>query len=156
VLRKLIVKEKFGADEVIDYKSENLRERVKELAGPKGYNVYFDNVGGETLEAALDNLAFRARVILCGAISGYNSGEDKGPANYLNLLMKRALMTGFIASDFKAQFGEAFGRLAGWVQSGKLQFETDVQEGPLEKAPEVLNRLYTGTNKGKQLHKLVH
>jgi len=149
------VKEKYGADDVIDYKSENLRQRVKELAGPNGYNVYFDNVGGESLEAALDNLALRARVILCGAIAGYNASSGSGPANYLQLLMKRATMGGFIVLDYKDRFGEAVGRLGAWVQAGKLKYETDVQEGPLEKAPEVLNRLYNGANKGKQLHKLV-
>jgi len=150
-----IVKEVYGADDVIDYKTENIRQRVKELAGPNGFDIYFDNVGGESLEAALDNLALRARVVLCGAIAEYNSTSSSGPANYLQLLMKRATMTGFIVLDFKDRFVEAGGRLGAWIQAGKLKFETDVQEGPLEKAPEVLNRLYTGANKGKQLHKLV-
>jgi len=150
-----VLKEVFGADDVIDYKKEDLRKRVKELA-PNGYNIYFDNVGGETLEAALDNLAMGARVVICGAIHQYNSSKPFGPTNYLNLLMKRSTMSGFIVLDFKDRFPEAIARLTAWIQAGKFKFETDLQEGPIERAPEVLNRLFTGANKGKQLHKIVH
>lgn len=151
-----LVKEMYGADEVIDYKAENLRERVKQLAGPNGYNIYFDNVGGETLVAALDNLALFARVVICGAINEYNSSDKNGPANYIQLLMRRASMAGFIVTDYQARFEEANTRLAKWVKEGSFKFENDVQEAPLENATDVLNRLFSGANQGKQIHKIRH
>jgi len=143
----------YGADEVIDYKSENLQKRVAELAG-NGYDVYFDNVGGESLEAALDNLALGARIVLCGAIEGYNTQKSSGPSNYTMLLMKRASITGFIVLDFADKIPTIVTRIAQWIKEGKIKYDTDIQEGPLENAVEILNRVYTGKNMGKQLHKL--
>jgi len=147
------VKELYGADDVINYKNEDLKKRVRELA-PNGYNIYFDNVGGEPLEAALDNLALNARLVICGGINQYNKSTKTGPSNYLQLMIKRASMSGFLAFDFKDRYPEACARIEKWIHDGKYKFESDVQEGPLTKAPEILNRVFKGENKGKQIHKL--
>lgn len=147
------VKEFYGADEVIDYKKEDFRMRIRELA-PNGYNIYFDNVGGDALEAALDNMAMNARIVICGAIEQYNKASKTGPSNYLMLMIKRASMLGFVVLDFKDRFPEARAKIKKWIQEGKFKFESDVQEGPLTKAPEILNRVFRGDNRGKQIHKL--
>ncbi len=140
-------------DAAIDYKSEDVTERVRALA-PKGINIYFDNVGGEQLDIALANLAMHARVVICGAISQYNeSSTPPGPKNYMNLLVKRSKMEGFLVSDFMPRAGEAIRELSTWVREGKLKDRVDVVEG-LENAPAALRRLFTGENKGKQLVKI--
>jgi NADPH-dependent curcumin reductase CurA len=140
-------------DAAIDYKSENVSKRLRELC-PKGVDVYFDNVGGDILEAALNNLAMRARVVICGAISTYNDSEARpGPKNYMNLLIKRARMEGFLTFDYLARAPEAVMQLFAWTQAGDLVSRVDVDEG-LENAPRALRRLFTGDNFGKQLLKI--
>ncbi len=140
-------------DAAVDYKSENVEARLKELC-PKGIDVYFDNVGMPLLEAALANLAMHARVVICGAIAQYNDTEPSpGPKNYLNLLIKRSRMEGFLVSDFMKRAPEAVAALAGWVASGELVDRVDVKEG-LENAPQTLQRLFRGENTGKQLLKI--
>jgi len=140
-------------DAAIDYKSEDVRARIAELC-PDGIDVYFDNVGGEILEAALDAIAERARVVLCGGISGYNDETPRpGPNNLMNLVIKRGRMEGFIVIDYAARFGEAIGELAAWIDAGRIVVAEDVQEG-LENAPATLQRLFTGANLGKQLLKI--
>lgn len=142
-----------GFSEVIDYKSEDVRARFKELC-PKGIDVYFDNVGGDILDAALARLALRGRVVLCGAISGYDTAEPPpGPKNYTNLIVKRGRMEGFIVTDFVKRFGEAGKELGAWVAAGKIKDQVDIQEG-LENAPKTLRRLFSGENKGKQILKI--
>jgi len=149
-----------GAVECIDYKNEDAVQRIAELGGVQGlkggFDIYFDNVGGEILNAALGNISMGARVILCGAISGYKKvkQEQYGPSNYINLLMRRGTMQGFIILDFASDFEIAAGRMATWVQQGKIKAQTDLQEGPLEHICEVLDRIFTGKNKGKQVMKL--
>lgn len=140
-----------GLDACIDYKSENTADRLKELA-PKGLNIYFDNVGGPTLEAALDNIAMNARVVLCGAIStGYDmSAPAPGPRNYMQLVIMRARMEGFIIIDYMHRYPEAIAEMAGWVSEGKIVYEQQVSEG-LENAPAALRGLFEGANLGKQL-----
>ncbi|MBX3415081.1 MAG: NADP-dependent oxidoreductase [Pirellulales bacterium] len=145
--------ERARVDAAIDYKSEDVAGRLKELC-PKGINVYFDNVGGETLEAVLNNLALHARISLCGGISQYNAeGRVPGPANYLSLLVQRARMEGFIVFDYLPRFGEAIAELAGWVMADEIRIEEDIQEG-FENIPKTLLRLFEGKNLGKQLLKL--
>jgi NADPH-dependent curcumin reductase len=137
-----------GFDAVIDYKSEEI---YKALAAhcPKGLDVYFDNVGGEILNAALANISLGARIAICGAISQYNSTTPiKGPSNYLMLLVKRATMQGFVVFDFASRYAEAGYEMAGWLASGKLKSREDIVEG-LEKFPEALLMLYSGENFGK-------
>ena len=140
-------------DAAIDYKSEDVGARLGELC-PKGIDVYFDNVGGPLLDDALARLAMRGRVVICGAIANYNDTElAPGPKNYLNLLIKRGRMEGFIVIDFMKRVPEAVAALAGWVMSGQLVDRVDVQEG-LENAPTTLRRLFRGENVGKQLLKI--
>jgi NADPH-dependent curcumin reductase len=139
-----------GADATIDYKSENVLARVGELC-PKGVDVYFDNVGGEILDAALAHLASGGRIVLCGAISGYNDFANMpGIRNYLNLIVRRGSMRGFLLFDYLPRAAEAIGALAGWVKAGKIRDQIDVVDG-LENAPDALQRLFTGRNLGKQL-----
>lgn len=146
--------EKANYDAAIDYKSENVEERLRELC-PNGINIYFDNVGGEILDAALANLAQKARVVVCGGISsGYHGwGTDHPPKNYLNLILHSARMEGFLVLTYAARFGEALQDLGKWVQEGKLHFEEDIVEG-LEKAPETLAGLFKGQNLGKLIMKV--
>jgi NADPH-dependent curcumin reductase len=142
-----------GLDGAIDYKSEDLDAKTKELC-PKGVNVFFDNVGGETLDVMLANLALRGRIVLCGGISQYNNEEPApGPKNYLNLIVMRGKMEGFLILDYAADFMPAAMELMQWVGQGKLKYQVDMQEG-LEHAPETFQRIFTGKNKGKQLLKI--
>jgi hypothetical protein len=145
--------QELGFDAAIDYKSEDVAARLRELC-PKGIDVYFDNVGGGILEAALGNLAMRGRVVLCGAISEYNDMRNtRGPRNYLSLLIQRGRMEGFIVTDFAAKFGDAVRDIAAWAAQGRIKDRVDVVEG-LENAPAALRRLFTGANMGKQIVKV--
>jgi hypothetical protein len=140
-------------ENVIDYKSEDVGARVKELC-PKGVDIFFDNVGGEQLDIALARLAMNGRIVLCGAISQYGDATlPPGPKNYTNLIVKRGRMEGFLVSDHMANAGKAIADLTGWVASGKIIDRVDIQNG-LENAPKTLNRLFTGANIGKQLLKI--
>ena len=139
-----------GFDAAIDYKSENVAARLKDLC-PKGVDIFFDNVGGDILDAALARLAMRGRVVLCGGIANYNATEPPpGPKNYLNLVVQRGRMEGFLVHDYMSRAPEAIAALAGWVQQGKIKNKVDVQQG-LENAPATLRRLFEGRNEGKQL-----
>jgi NADPH-dependent curcumin reductase CurA len=145
--------EQAGLDAAIDYKSENVEERIHALC-PDGVDIYFDNVAGPILDAALANLALRARVVMCGGISGYNEKEPPaGPRNLMNVIIQRARMEGFIIIDYVSRFPEAAAKLAEWVQAGKIVHQEDVQEG-IENAPATFLRLFRGQNLGKQLLKL--
>jgi NADPH-dependent curcumin reductase CurA len=140
-------------DAAIDYKAEDVGARLRELC-PDGVDVYFDNVGGDLLDVALARLAMRGRVVLCGAIATYNDAELRpGPKNYLNLLLKRGRMEGFLVFDYLARAPEAVMQLYGWIQEGKLVDRVDVEHG-LENAPRALRRLFEGKNRGKQLVQL--
>ena len=142
------IEDELGFDKAINYKTEKL---VPALASacPKGIDVYFDNVGGEQLEAALSLINQKARVVICGAISQYNSREAApGPRNYLALLIKRARMEGFIVFDYAPRFVEAVMELGKWVFEGKIKYREDIVDG-LENAPKALLKLYDGTNRGK-------
>ncbi len=141
-----------GFDGAIDYKGEKVSERLRELC-PKGLNVFFDNVGGEILEAALANLAWHARIVLCGAIANYNADVPHGPRNYMNLLVRRSRMEGFVVFDYLARTEEAMAELVPMVTDGTLRHREDIRDG-LERAPEALVDLYTGANKGKLLVKI--
>jgi NADPH-dependent curcumin reductase CurA len=142
-----------GFDAAIDYKSEDVAARLRETC-PRGIDVYFDNVGGDLLDAALGQLAMRGRVVICGAIARYNDAEPApGPKNYLSLLLRRGRMEGFLVLDFVPRYPEAVAALAGWLREGKLKDRVDVQHG-LENAPAALARLFTGENVGKQLLKI--
>lgn len=142
--------EKYGFDECLDYREPHLSRRLRE-ACPKGIDVYFDNVGGEILDAALSNIAMHGRIVLCGAISQYNAMQDaKGLTNTSMLIMRRARMEGFIVLDYAPRFAEAQLELAGMVHAGSLAHSEHLVVG-LEHAPDALNLLFTGGNHGKTL-----
>ena len=137
-------------DAAIDYKSEDVGARLSALC-PNGIDVYFDNVGGEILDAALARLALRARVVLCGGISGYNEKEPPpGPRNLMNVVRQRARMEGLIVIDYAPRFAEGIAQLAAWVRAGEIAHREDVQQG-FENAPRTFVRLFSGDNLGKQL-----
>lgn len=139
-----------GLEAAIDYRAGDLKARLKELF-PKGIDLFFDNVGGETLDTALLHLAQRARVVMCGAISVYNDMEHAPPLrNHNRLMVVRARIEGILVTDYAAQFPAAGAQLGKWLAEGKLKNQVDIVEG-LERAPEALQRLFTGENLGKQL-----
>lgn len=145
--------EELGFDVAINYRTMNVASALKESC-PKGIDVFFDNVGGEILEAALANLALRGRVVMCGAISQYDdAASPAGPRNLSVLISQRGRMEGFIILDFLPRAGEAIAQLAAWVMGGRLKYKVDVLEG-LDRAPEALRKLFDGTNEGKMLVKL--
>jgi NADPH-dependent curcumin reductase CurA len=147
------VVESLGFDAAIDYKAEEVAEALGKHC-PEGIDVYFDNVGGEILEAALANLARNARVVICGAISQYNATSAmSGPSNYLALLVKHASMTGFVVSDYGARYREGAEEMASWLAGGKIVSREEVIEG-LESFPDALLRLFSGGNTGKLVLKL--
>ncbi|HWU91383.1 MAG TPA: NADP-dependent oxidoreductase [Kofleriaceae bacterium] len=137
-----------GFDAAIDYKSTDVAAALREHC-PNGIDVYFDNVGGDILDAALARLARHARVVICGAISQYNAtGRMTGPSNYLSLLVNRASMTGMVVFDYAARYPQAITEMAGWMAAGKLTSKEDIVRG-LETFPATLNKLFTGENHGK-------
>ncbi|OBA80047.1 NADP-dependent oxidoreductase [Mycobacterium sp. 1164966.3] len=141
--------EELGFDAAIDYKAGGLRRQLKTQA-PNGIDVFFDNVGGEVLEAGLSRLARGARVVLCGAISQYNAtGELRGLSNYMQLLVARASMTGFVVFDYAARYAEAVVQLADWLSSGELRTREQVIHGDVGDFPEALLALFRGDNTGK-------
>jgi NADPH-dependent curcumin reductase CurA len=141
--------DELGFDAGIDYKAGDLRSQLRDQA-PDGVDVFFDNVGGVVLEEVLRRLARGARVVISGAVSQYNATEPpKGPANYMQLLVHRASMTGFVIFDYAERFPEASAQLAEWLQAGELRSHEDLVEGEIKDFPEVLQRLFRGENTGK-------
>ncbi len=141
------LKDVLGFDGVIDYKNENVA-RALGTHCPKGIDVYFDNVGGDILDDVLVRLARHARVIICGAISQYNSTAVAGPKNYLMLLVQHARMEGFVVFDYAARYAEGMSAMAGWLKDGSLKSKEDIVDG-LETFPETLLKLFNGENFGK-------
>ena len=145
--------EKLGFDAVIDYKSENVIKAFKKVA-PKGVDIFFDNVGGDILDAVLTQIRMKARIVICGAISQYNNKTAvQGPKNYLSLLVNRARMEGIVVFDNAARYGEAAKEMSEWIQQGKLISKEHIEEG-LENFPEVLLKLFKGENFGKLILKV--
>lgn len=147
------VRNELGADAAIDYKHEHVGKALDQHC-PGGIDIYFDNVGGDILDAALSRLRMHARVVLCGGISQYNAtGKVRGPANYLALISARARMQGFVVLDYLDRADEALAVMAPWVAAGKLGSRIDVIEG-LENFADALRRVYSGANFGKQVLKV--
>jgi NADPH-dependent curcumin reductase CurA len=145
--------DELGFDAAVDYKNEDVRKALARHC-PKGIDIYFDNVGGEILETALSLLARRARVIICGAISQYNSTTGMvGPRNYMSLLENHALMEGFVVFDYAERYAEGMKALAGWTIEGKLKAREDVVDG-LDTFPDTLLKLFRGENFGKLVIKV--
>ena len=140
--------DELGFDAAVDYKADDWRDQLK-AATPDGIDVNFENVGGEIMEAVMARLNFRARMVLCGLISGYNETEPPpGPRTFGNLLINRVTLQGFIILDYYPRFGEAIRELAGMVADGSLRSEQTVVEG-FEELPNALNMLFAGENTGK-------
>ncbi|WP_067837619.1 NADP-dependent oxidoreductase [Nocardia lijiangensis] len=141
--------EELGFDAAVDYRNEDVLRRLREVA-PKGIDIYFDNVGGDILDAALANLRRGARVVLCGAISAYNDETlSTGPSRYMSLLVFRASMTGFVVFDYADRYGEAIAEISQWLADGTLKSREHVVEGGIGRFGETLNMLFTGANVGK-------
>jgi NADPH-dependent curcumin reductase CurA len=144
------VVEEAGLDACVDYKNDDILARLAELA-PSGIDVFFDNVGGPVLDAALERIALNARVVICGGVAtGYHHVRAPGPGNYLELINKRARMEGFLYSDYATRFPEALAKLHEWLSRGEIKYTQTVTEG-LENAPAALRGLFEGRNHGKQL-----
>jgi NADPH-dependent curcumin reductase CurA len=140
-------------DGAIDYKNEDLGSRLDQLC-PDGVDLYFDNVGGDTLDEVLARIARGARVVICGAISTYNDEElPPGPRNYYRVVAQRGTIRGFVVLDHFGRLADATADLTAWVEDGTIAWKTDVQHG-FENVPTTLLRLYSGANFGKQLLEL--
>lgn len=145
--------DELGFDAAVDYKSENVAKALRAHC-PKGMDVYFDNVGGDVLDACLVNLARRARIVICGAISQYNAtGGVKGPSNYMMLLVTRSRMEGFVVFDYADRYAEGARQLAQWLEEGRLKSREHVVPG-FETFPETLLQLFAGDNVGKLILKV--
>ena len=140
--------EELGFDAAIDYRSDDVPAALRRHA-PDRVDVFFDNVGGDILDAALTRLARGARVVICGAISQYNAEQVRGPANYLALLVHRASMTGMVVFDWAARYPEAQAHIAGWLGEGSLVSREDIIEGEVTDFHDALLRLFRGENTGK-------
>ena len=140
--------EDLGFDAAIDYRAGNVRRALREHA-PRGVDVYFDNVGGEILDAVLVCLARGARVVISGAISQYNETQVRGPANYMMLLVTRSSMTGFLVFDYEDRYPQAMSEMAGWLREGKLVSREHVVHGSVGDFPQTLLMLFDGVNTGK-------
>ena len=148
------LKDELGFYAAVDYKSDDVAQALKQHC-PDGIDVYFDNVGGPILDAALARLALHARVVICGAISQYNATDGvQGPSNYMALLVRRARMEGFVVFDYADRYDEAARAMAGWLEEGRLKTREDVVEGGIDAFPETLLKLFTGENFGKLVLKV--
>jgi NADPH-dependent curcumin reductase CurA len=142
------LKDELGFDAAINYKTESVLESLKQHC-PNGIDVYFENVGGEILDVVLSLINLRARIVLCGLISQYNSTEPvPGAYNLLNIVTRRAKLEGFIILDYLNRAQEALADLGQWYAQGKIKYRVDAIDG-LENAPSTLNKLFDGTNQGK-------
>ena len=142
-----------GFDGCIDYKNESVYRGIRKHC-PDGVDVFFDNVGGDILDAALANLRRHARVVICGAISQYNSDAVTGPKNYLSLLVHRATMKGMVVFDYADRYQEAGMQMGQWIMQGQLKTEEDVYEG-IENFYSTFQRLFSGEKRGKLLLKII-
>jgi NADPH-dependent curcumin reductase CurA len=138
-----------GFDACIDYKSGAVKDGLKAHC-PKGVDVYFDNVGGDILDAVLTRITRGARIVICGAISQYNATQAvQGPKNYLSLLVNRARMEGMVVFDYADRYPQAVAELAGYLQDGRMKSREDVVRGSVQDFPATLLKLFNGENFGK-------
>lgn len=149
----ILLKEQFGYDEVLNYKtSKSVRKEIAALC-PEGVDVYFDNVGGEITESVVASLDFHARIALCGQISQYNNTRMPVGVSILPMLLSRSvLLQGFIVSNYTDRFGEALTHLSQWLDDGKLKYTETIING-FDKLPYAFLGLFSGMNKGKMLVK---
>ena len=145
------LKDKVGLDAVINYKETPIRKALEE-ATPKGIDVYFDNVGGDHLEAALRRINTLGRIPVCGFISGYNSGHSS-VSNLSNIIYSRVMLRGFVGTDFLHLHGQFLSDMSGWLKEGKVKYQETILDG-IDNAPSALIGLMEGKNSGKMLVKL--
>ena len=150
--KKCAIVKDLGADEVIDYKNEDVPARIAQTC-PGGMDIYFDNVGGEILSACLDNLAYGARVLLCGSISEYGRAVPFGLENYTRLRRVEGDMLGYFVYNYISEFDRANAALAGWIESGVMTPLIDELVG-FDKMPEALIGVYEGNNVGTRCVKV--
>lgn len=144
---------RYGYDAAVDYKIGSVAAQLR-AACPRGIDIFFDNVGGAILDAALNQINIGARIAVCGAIASYNSVDRAQPIhNYAKLIMKRATMRGFLVFDYESQTTDAMNVLSTWVRQGRIKYDVEIIDG-LDNAPIALNRLFDGTNQGKLLIKV--
>jgi len=145
----------YGFDVAIDYKGKSVAKLAAEIraAAPDGVDIVFENVGGTVMDAEMLNLAKKARIVLCGLISEYNSIEKHGVRNLWPVLTQQATIHGFLIMDFAPRFAEAAPVMAQWMAEGRLRIDEDVQVG-LENAYPAFMRLFTGANTGKLVLKI--
>jgi NADPH-dependent curcumin reductase len=142
--------EDLGWDIAIDYKhTPDMVARLQEML-PEGINVFFDNVGGDILNAALTRLAIGCRIVICGAISQYNQSTPVGPSNYLKIVSARATLSGIIVFDYFGRANEAINDISTWVKEGKIKYREHIIPG-IDQFPDSLNKLFTGEHQGKLL-----
>ena len=145
------LKDEVGLDAVINYKETPIRKALED-ATPKGIDVYFDNVGGDHLEAALRRINTLGRIPVCGFISGYNSGHSS-VSNLSNIIYSRVMLRGFVGTDFMHLYADFQRDMAGWLKDGKVKYQETVLDG-IANAPSALIGLLEGKNSGKMLVKL--
>jgi len=150
---KCALGQQLGCDHAINYKADGLAAAIGDIF-PNGIDLYFDNVGGEILEAALGHLATGARVVLCGSISEYQRETPFGPRNYTNLRKANADMRGFFVYNHLADFDNAEATMADWVRDGELHVPVDIVAG-FESMPQALLDMFEGTGGGKRLVQVV-
>jgi NADPH-dependent curcumin reductase len=141
-----------GFDVVINYKTENIAERLAADC-PEKISILYDNVGGEQLDIGLAHLAMGARVVICGAISQYNKASIEGPKNYMKIVTARGHITGIIVFDYQSRYPEAISQISDWLDSGEIDTKEDIYEG-IKQFPSVLLKLFSGENFGKLLIKI--
>ena len=146
------LKNDLRVDKVINYKKQPILDKLRETC-PNGIDIYFENVGGKTLDAALTLMNNFGRIPVCGLISMYNDWDEPGPKMFRNILMKRLTVKGFLVSDYLDRYSESLETLSLWMSEGKIQYKIDVVEG-IENAPSAVNKLFTGENKGKLIVKV--
>ena len=146
------LKNDLKVDKVINYKKQPILDKLRETC-PNGIDIYFENVGGKTLDAALTLMNNFGRIPVCGLISMYNDWNEPGPKMFRNILMKRLTVKGFLVSDYLDRSSESLESLSLWMSEGKIQYKVDVVEG-IENAPSAVNKLFTGENKGKLIVKV--
>jgi NADPH-dependent curcumin reductase len=143
-----LLTEELGFDGAIDYKSGDLKDQLRRHT-PDRVDVFFDNIGGEILNQGLTRLARGARVVICGAVSQYNNVDVTGPSNYIQLLVARASMTGFVVFDYADRYPQAIAEMARWLSDGRLRNIEDTVRADIDAFPSTLERLFTGANTGK-------
>jgi hypothetical protein len=141
-----------GADEAIDYKSGSLLKSLMKAA-PKGIDVYFDNVGGEHLDAAFATARGNARFAICGMIDAYNGGEPQAFRYIMRVIAARIRMSGFIYTDYLPEMGDFYRDMGGWVAGGQVKSRETIRDG-IEATPQAFLDLFTGGNIGKMLVRL--